>query len=128
MSLPAYDPSNVFAKILRGDIPCAKLYEDEDVLAFSDITPAAPVHALVVPKQSFISFADFMAQSEPDACHRFFKAVHHIATEILKLEPTGFRLITNHGADASQSVPHFHVHILGGTYLGGLLPSDTEKR
>jgi diadenosine tetraphosphate (Ap4A) HIT family hydrolase len=116
-----YDSSNVFAKILRGEIPCKTIYEDTFALAFHDIRPEAPSHALVIPKGEYVSFADFSARAEASFMHGFFQAVRATA-EALGLHASGYRLITNHGADASQSVAHFHVHILGGKPLGGLLP------
>lgn len=122
-----YDPNNIFAKILRGEIPCDKLYEDKHVLAFRDIAPAAPVHILVVPKGEYVSFHDFIVHAPAALQQGLFAAVRKIAAE-QGLEESGYRLITNHGADASQSVPHFHVHILGGRPLGALLPGDTQQR
>ena len=122
-----YDPNNIFAKILRGEIPNKTVYEDEHVLAFADISPAAPVHVLVIPKGKYCSFDDFMAHASAEEAARFFATVRKIAHEQGLVE-NGYRLITNHGADASQSVPHFHVHIMGGRPLGGLLPGDTEAR
>ncbi len=116
----SYDPQNIFARILRGEIPCRKVYEDAHALAFHDVAPAAPVHVLVVPKGEFRSFNDFMHHDAAEV-GRFFQAVKKVAAE-LGLVESGYRLITNHGADASQSVPHFHVHILGGRPLGELLP------
>lgn len=123
----AYDQNNIFAKILRGEIPCNKAYEDDAVLAFHDISPAAPVHVLVVPKGEYVSFHDFAVKTGADAVATFFSRVQHIA-HALGVAESGYRLITNHGVDASQSVPHFHVHILGGRPLGGLLPGDAEQR
>lgn len=114
-----YDPNNVFAKITRGEIPCAKVYEDDHALAFRDIEPSAPVHVLVIPKGEFTSFNDFAA-ADASRVGAFFQTVQKIAAQEGLVE-SGYRLITNHGADASQSVPHFHVHILGGRALGGLL-------
>jgi histidine triad (HIT) family protein len=116
-----YDDQNIFAKILRGEIPSKKLFENDIAIAFADIAPAAPVHILVVPKTKHVSFEDFMASASPAEVTAFFKAVREVA-HIAKLEEDGYRLITNHGKNASQSVPHFHVHILGGRPLGGLLP------
>lgn len=118
-----YDPTNIFARVLRAEIPNKTVYEDNAVLAFHDIAPAAPVHVLVVPKGEFVSFDDFCMKAGSDVVATFFIKVQAIATE-LGLAATGYRLITNHGADASQSVPHFHVHILGGRPLGGLVPGD----
>ncbi len=122
-----YDKNNIFARILRGEIPAKKAYEDEAVLAFHDIAPAAPVHVLVIPKGGYVSFDDFAAKASPAVVSEFFGKVRAIAGA-LGVDKTGYRLITNHGADASQSVPHFHVHILGGRPLGGLLPGDPLNR
>lgn len=122
-----YDNNNIFAKILRGDIPCNKVYEDEFVLAFHDIAPAAPVHVLVIPKGEYVSFDDFTRRAESDAVINFFSSVQMVAAQ-LGVTKSGYRLITNHGDDASQAVPHFHVHILGGQPLGGLLPDDPLER
>lgn len=114
-----YDKNNIFARILRGEIPCNKVYEDDHALAFHDITPAAPTHVLVIPKGEYVSFHDFAAAS-PATVAGFFAAVQKVAT-LLSVEASGYRIISNHGADAAQSVPHFHVHILAGTRMGHLL-------
>lgn len=116
-----YDKSNIFAEILRGEIPCNKVYEDDFAMAFHDIAPAAPVHVLVLPKGEYVSFNDFVQKAPSDFVANFFLSVQKVANQ-LGLAETGYRLITNHGAEASQSVAHFHVHILGGKMLGGLLP------
>lgn len=116
-----YDQNNIFARIVRGELPCKKIYEDDYVLAFEDITPAAPIHILVVPKAAYSSFDDFTHHAPAEEIGRFFKIVQSIAAEA-QLPDAGYRVITNHGSDASQSVPHFHVHILGGRKLGALLP------
>lgn len=123
----AYDTNNIFAKIIRGEIPSKKVYEDDDVLAFEDVNPAAPTHVLVVPKGEYCSFEDFTANADDLTIAHFFKTVRDIAIKC-GLKEGGFRLITNHGSDASQSVPHFHMHIIGGRPLGGLLPGDKEAR
>ncbi|MDX2074185.1 MAG: histidine triad nucleotide-binding protein [Alphaproteobacteria bacterium] len=115
-----YDPNNIFAKIIRGEIPCNKVYEDEFAFAFHDIKPEAPVHVLVLPKGEFVSFDDFARNASPALSQGFFAAIQKIAVKLGVLE-SGYRLITNHGADASQSVFHFHVHILAGKQMGGLL-------
>src|SRR5690349_13825251 len=109
----AYDSGNIFAKILRGEIPCKKVHEDEFALAFEDIAPAAPVHVLVVPKGEYISFNDFSARASKEEVKGFFSSVQTVA-EKLGLVENGYRLISNHGPDASQTVHHFHVHVLGG--------------
>lgn len=122
-----YDKDNIFARILRKEIPCNLVYEDEEVLAFRDIAPAAPVHVLVVPKGEYRSFDDFAGTAGPEQVAHFFLKVRNIAAELGVVE-NGYRLITNHGADAAQSVAHFHVHILAGKSMGGLLPDDTVAR
>lgn len=122
-----YDENNIFAKILRGEIPCDKVYEDECALAFSDIAPAAPVHVLVIPKGAYVSFDDFMQKADAQKVAAFFARVQKVAAQ-LDLPENGYRLISNHGADASQAVPHFHVHLLGGRPLGGLLADDALTR
>jgi diadenosine tetraphosphate (Ap4A) HIT family hydrolase len=122
-----YDSGNIFARILRGEIPSNKVHEDEHSLAFHDISAAAPVHVLVVPKGEYVSFDDFVQKAGAESVARFFATVRHIAAKLGVVEK-GYRLITNHGTDASQSVPHFHVHILAGRPLGGLLPGDEHIR
>lgn len=116
-----YDNNNIFARILRGEIPCNKVFENEFALAFHDIAPEAPVHVLVVPKIDCVSFNDFAQTADPEFMCGFFTTVQKVA-EYLALPENGYRIITNHGAYAAQSVPHFHVHILGGRNLGRLLP------
>lgn len=116
-----YDKNNIFAKILRGEIPCKKVHEDQFAFAFEDIAPAAPKHVLVVPKGEYVSLHDFATHAPADVVAGFFDSVTRVAAD-LGLEKSGYRIISNHGPDASQTVPHFHVHILGGRSLGGLLP------
>jgi diadenosine tetraphosphate (Ap4A) HIT family hydrolase len=123
----AYDKDNIFAKIIRKEIPSAKVYEDDDVYAFHDIAKAAPVHVLVVPKGEYESFDDFVKKANMDVIANFFIKVQKIA-EMMKVTENGYRIITNHGLHASQSVPHFHVHIIGGRALGALLPGDIHSR
>ncbi len=115
----AYDTTNIFAKILRGDIPCNKVYEDVFALAFHDIAPVAPIHVLVVPKGDYESFADFAAKAGTRNVGQFFESVQRV---VQQLGLKDFRIITNNGASAGQSVPHFHVHILAGREMGDLLP------
>ena len=117
----SYDRNNIFAKILRGEIPCKKVYEDQFAFAFEDVAPAAPVHVLVIPKEEYVSLHDFAAHAPADRVKGFFDSVTKVAAK-LGLEKNGYRIISNHGPDASQTVHHFHVHILGGRSLGGLLP------
>lgn len=118
--MSSYDPNNIFAKILRGEIPCGKVYEDDHVLAFKDINPQAPVHILVVPKGAYVSISDFGAKASAAEIKAFFDAVSKIAAE-QGLAADGFRTITNTGQNGGQEVPHFHLHILGGRRLGPML-------
>jgi histidine triad (HIT) family protein len=118
----SYDEGNIFARLLRGEIPCQKLYEDEFALAFPDIRPAAPVHVLVIPKGKYISIEDFGAKASPEEITGFFRAVSAVAAQLGILE-NGFRLISNAGPDSHQEVPHFHVHLLAGRKLGALVTS-----
>jgi diadenosine tetraphosphate (Ap4A) HIT family hydrolase len=122
-----YDSDNIFAKMLREEIPCDTVYEDAHVLAFNDISPAAAVHVLVIPKGEYSSFDDFAKTAGGEAVAAFFASVQKVAEKV-GIQESGYRLISNHGADASQTVPHFHVHLLGGQALGGLLADDVLKR
>ena len=115
-----YDQENIFAKILRGELPCDKVYEDDFALAFHDITPQAPVHILVIPKGEYISMADFTVSAPADLIAGFFRAVGEVARRA-DLEQPGYRLLANAGADAHQEVPHLHIHIFGGKKLGPML-------
>ena len=115
-----YDPGNVFAKILRGEIPCNKVYEDEWALAFHDISPQAPVHILVIPKGGYVGWDDFSANASAEEIAGFVRAVGHIAREHELVEP-GYRLLVNLGAHGGQEVPHLHVHLFGGRALGPMI-------
>src|SRR5258706_16128565 len=115
--MAVYDPNNIFAKILRGEIPCQKVYEDEHALAFRDINPLTPVHVLVIPKGAYVSSDDFGANGSDTELAAFLRAVSKIARD-LGVAETGYRVLANHGVDANPDVPHFHVHILGGRRLG----------
>lgn len=119
-----YDKGNIFAKMLRGEIPCNKVYEDEYALAFHDLHPQAPIHILVIPKGEYISFDDFVRKETPEAIQKFFQAVQKIAADHHLVE-SGYRLIANHGNDSAQTVKHFHVHLLGKKFLGPLVMGDT---
>lgn len=112
----SYDRNNVFARILRGELPCKKVYEDEFALAFEDIKPAAPVHVLVIPKGEFVSSDDFFAKASEVMQAGFWRAVGAVARQA-GVHETGYRLVANHGADANQIVFHFHVHVIGGRPL-----------
>lgn len=115
-----YDPNNIFAKILRGEIPCKKVFEDEHVLAFHDIHPQAPVHILVLPRGSYKSMDDFTKNAAPDEIAALFRALGHVARE-QGLDAAGYRVISNCGLNGGQEVPHLHLHLLGGRALGRMV-------
>ena len=115
-----YDDSNVFARILRGEIPSKTVYEDEHALAFHDINPAAPVHILVIPKGSYVSWDDFSERASDAEIAGFVRAVGLVAREQGLVAP-GYRLLANAGINSGQEVPHLHVHIFGGRGLGPML-------
>ena len=119
--LSAYDDANIFARILRGEIPNKTVYEDEWVLAFHDINPQAPTHVLVIPKGRYVSFADFSSKASEAEIAGFTRAVGKIA-QALGLEAAGYRVIANMGEHSGQEVAHFHVHIVGGRPLGRMVP------
>jgi diadenosine tetraphosphate (Ap4A) HIT family hydrolase len=119
--LPPYDEGNVFARILRGEIPAKKVAEDAHALAFHDIAPQTPVHVLVIPKGAWVSAADFHAGASAEAIAGFWRMVAAVAKS-LGLEASGYRVLSNMGADGGQEVPHFHVHIFGGRRLGRMVP------
>lgn len=115
-----YDEQNIFAKILRGEIPNRTVYEDEWALAFHDINPQAPIHILVIPKGAYVSWDDFSAQASEAEIAGFIRAVGHVAREQGLVAP-GYRLLANAGIDSHQEVPHLHVHLFGGKALGPML-------
>ena len=115
-----YDPDNVFAKILRGEIPCSKVYEDDHVLAFNDINPQTPTHVLVIPKGAYVSSDDFSEKASDAEIAAFFRAVGKISRDLGLVDP-GYRILANHGRDAHQEVPHFHMHIFAGQNLGRMI-------
>ena len=119
----AYDPNNIFARILRSEIPCQKIFENEHALAFHDINPQAPVHVLVIPKGAYVSFDDFSAHATPAEIVGFIRAVGEVA-RAQGVAASGYRILANHGPDSHQEVPHFHVHIFGGRRLGRMLTPD----
>jgi histidine triad (HIT) family protein len=116
----SYDPNNIFAKIIRGEIPCKKVYEDDYVLGFYDIAPQAPVHVLVIPKGAYGNFDEFSQNASAVEIARLVQVVGQIARE-LGIHDSGYRLLTNNGAHAGQEVPHFHIHLCGGKPLGQML-------
>ena len=115
-----YDPDNIFARILRGEIPAKRVYEDEHALAFHDIAPQAPVHLLVIPKGPYVSWDDFSERGTAEEIAGFVRAVGHVARALGLVAP-GYRLLANVGAHGGQEVPHLHVHLFGGAPLGPML-------
>lgn len=114
-----YNPSNIFAQILRGEIACTKVFENEHALAFHDIQPQAPFHILVIPKGEYRNFHDFHQHASTALIGHFYQAIQEVIQQ-LNLEETGYRLITNCGKDSGQIVDHYHIHILSGRPLGPL--------
>ena len=115
-----YDDQNIFAKILRGEIPCNKVYENDHVLAFEDINPQAPNHVLVIPKGAYVSWDDFSTKADDSEIAEFVRGVGHVGRMLGLVEP-GYRLLANVGHDGHQEVPHLHVHLFGGKPLGPML-------
>lgn len=111
--MTAYDNNNIFAKILRGEIPSKKIHEDDTVLAFHDAYPIAETHLLIIPKKPYISYTDFVTKASVEEIGAFFQKVHQIAQTYLGSE-VDYRVITNNGKNAGQTVFHFHIHILSG--------------
>ena len=116
-----YDLNNIFAKILRGEIPCDKVYEDAWALAFHDINPQAPVHLLVIPKASYVSWDDFSEKGSAEEIAGFIRAVGQVARDAGLVDP-GYRMLANVGQHGHQEVPHLHVHLLGGQQFYGMVP------
>ena len=116
----SYDPQNIFAKILLGEIPCKKILENQWGLAFHDIHPRAPIHALVIPKGPYINSADFFEKASDEEIAGFYRLLGEVV-RTLELTQPGFRLLSNCGVNGGQEVPHFHVHIFGGRALGPML-------
>ena len=115
-----YDDTNIFARILRGEIPAKTVYEDEHALAFHDINPQAPVHVLVIPKGPYVSWDDFSERATSEEIAGFVRAVGLVAREQGLVAP-GYRLLANAGMNSGQEVPHLHVHLFGGRPLGPML-------
>ena len=115
-----YDPSNIFARILRQELPCKKLAEDEHTLAFEDINPQAPVHVLVIPKGSYVDWTDFAANASAEEQAAFTKMIAHVAA-LTGVAEAGYRVISNIGGHGHQEVLHLHMHVLGGAPVGPML-------
>lgn len=121
----SYDDQNIFAKILRGEIPCDKVYEDDHCLAFNDIAPQAPVHVLVIPKGPYVSFDDFHANASDAEIAGFVRGIGTVA-RMKGVDADGYRIISNIGHNGHQEVPHLHVHVVGGRPMGRMLSKPRD--
>jgi histidine triad (HIT) family protein len=120
----AYDPENIFAKILRGEIPCRKVLETPHSFAFNDIAPQAPSHVLVIPRGPYVTYDHFAAEASAEEIVDFTRAVGEVSRMIGAApgeEGGGYRLISNAGENAAQEVPHLHIHVFGGAFLGRMI-------
>ena len=124
MSQPIYDDQNIFAKILRGELPCNKVDECEHTLSFHDIQPQAPIHILVIPKGAYVNMTDFSENASAEEQTAFLAALGRV-TKLAGVTEEGYRLIANTGYHGHQDVPHLHMHILGGHALGRMLPAQS---
>ena len=124
--LPPYDDNNIFARVLRGEVPCKKVYEDQWALAFHDINPQAPTHLLVIPRGRWCSWADFSDGASDAEIAGFVRAVGMVARQ-MGLETPGYRLLTNVGTDSGQEIAHLHVHLFAGRPLGRMLSQAGPK-
>ena len=118
--MPAYDPNNIFAKILRGEIPCDKVFEDDHVLAFRDISPVRPTHILVIPKGEYVSMDDFSANASDAEMAAYVRAIGQVARDA-GVAGDGYRILANIGTHGRQEVPHLHVHVIGGADTGPMI-------
>ncbi|SCA56443.1 Uncharacterized 13.2 kDa HIT-like protein in hisE 3'region [Candidatus Terasakiella magnetica] len=116
----SYDSNNIFAKIIRGEIPCDKVYESDHALAFKDIAPQAPVHILVIPKGSYVDYDDFSQNAPEGEIVDYIRAIGVVAREA-GVKESGYRILSNLGDEGGQEVPHLHVHIFGGKPLGRMI-------
>jgi len=115
-----YDDNNIFARILRGEIPCKKIFENDHVLAFHDINPQAPTHVLVIPKGAYVSMDDFTARANDTEIAALFRAVGDLARD-LGVADQGYRILSNCGLNGGQEVPHLHIHLFAGARLGRMI-------
>lgn len=113
-----YDPNNIFNKIIKNEVESPKILENEYVIAINDIDPVAPIHVLIIPKKGYVNYPDFIRNASSDEIVHFFKSIDLVAEKIGAKE---YRLVTNNGSDAGQSVFHFHVHLIGGAKLEDLI-------
>ena len=118
-----YDKQNVFAKILRGEIPCTKIFEDKHCLCFADVNPQAPVHVLVIPKGAYVDWNDFAETASAEEITAFTLAIRRVAKKTGIIE-SGYRVISNIGQHGHQEVPHLHMHVLGGGPIGPLVVGE----
>ena len=117
-----YDKNNIFAKILRGEIPCKKVYENDHVLAFNDINPQKKIHVLVIPKGEYIDLDDFVNKASDKEIVELRKAITHIVKKLkISNQENGYRVLSNTGKDGGQEVPHLHYHIFGGEKIGKMV-------
>lgn len=121
-----YDQNNIFARILRKEIPAQVVYENDYALAFYDINPQAPLHILVIPKGEYGDFSDFASKASSHEIMEFTKAIQAVIHQV-NLEEKGFRILSNQGLDGGQEVPHYHVHILGGRPLGPMIQKENPQ-
>ena len=122
-----YDPGNIFARVLRDEIPSCRVYEDEYAVAFHDIAPQAPVHVLVIPRGPYVALPDFLERAPDADILGFWRAVAKVAKE-LGLEEPGYRMLANKGHHSGQEVPHLHVHLFGGQPLGPMLTAGPQRK
>jgi diadenosine tetraphosphate (Ap4A) HIT family hydrolase len=122
----AYNPHNIFARILRGELKASTIYENDHALAFHDIMPRVQTHAIVIPKGPYSAPYDFYDLATPEEVAGFHKALVRVV-DILNLRKTGFRLLTNQGLHGGQEVPHFHIHVLGGEPLGPIILRQKDE-
>lgn len=122
-----YNKNNIFYKIIHKEIPATIIYEDEKILAFNDINKAAPIHVIIIPKKEYINHSDFIEKASNDDIAYFFKKTNEIIKS-LNIKNDSYRIISNIGPDANQTIFHYHIHILGGQNLGPLISSDNLLR
>ena len=118
--MTGYDDQNIFARILRGEIPCNKVAEDEHTLAFADINPARAVHVLVIPRGAYVDWQDLAARASAEEQAAFTRMIAHVA-EVTGIADSGYRVISNIGVNGHQEVPHLHMHVLGGEPVGPMV-------
>ncbi len=120
MAVKTYDQNNIFARILRGEIPCRKVAENDHALAFHDISPLAPTHVLVIPKGPYVDIDHFSAQASEPEIVAFVRLIGEVA-RAQGVDEDGFRILANTGTNGHQEVPHLHIHVFGGRPLGPML-------